>query len=138
MNINLIEIWNKDILDNNTFNMRIVEKIINYHKYVLSEANNKLDKEQHYNPDKGIIEGINNIIYGISRIKNSKTSLSYDLNYGIVDQMLDKLGNDFLIIIRFKYGKNNEKEITNKFFLKCISKNDTHGIYEINQLSYLW
>ena len=55
MNMNLIEIWNKDVLDNNTFDMRIIEKIIDYHRYVLTENNNKLDREQHYNPDEGII-----------------------------------------------------------------------------------
>lgn len=137
MNMNLIEIWNKDVLDNNTFDMRIIEKIIDYHRYVLTENNNKLDREQHYNPDEGIIEGINNIIYGIGRIKNSRAYSLYDKN-GEIDQMLDRLGDDFLIIIRFRYGRNNEMETINKFFLKCISKNDTHGIYEISQLRYLW
>lgn len=137
MNMNLIEIWNKDVLDNNTFDMRIIKKIIDYHRYVLTENNNKLDREQHYNPDEGIIEGINNIIYSIGRIKNSQAYSLYDKD-GEIDQMLDRLGDDFLIIIRFRYGKNNEKEAMNKFFLKCISKNDTHGIYEISQLRYLW
>ena len=137
MNMNLIEIWNKDVLDYNTFDMRIIEKIIDYHRYVLTENNNKLDREQHYNPDEGIIEGINNIIYGIGRIKNSRAYSLYDKN-GEIDQMLDRLGDDFLIIIRFRYGRNNEMETINKFFLKCISKNDTHGIYEISQLRYLW